>query len=76
MNTWPLDEARDKLSELIHEAREHGPQAISVRGREAAILLSVEEYHRMKRPRRSMLQILQESPLADPDVDLERQDEL
>lgn len=74
MNTWPLDEASTKLGDLIREAEEHGPQAISVRGREAAVLVSTEEYRRLKAPRRSMLKFLQESPLADPDLDLGRED--
>ena len=71
-----MNEAKTKLGDLIREAQEHGPQSISVRGREAAVVLSAEEYRRWKGPRRSMLRFLQESPLTDPDLDLERRDEI
>ena len=76
MNTWPLDEAKTNLGDLIRDARERGPQAISVKGEQEAVVLSIEEYRRLREPRRSMLRFLQESPLADPDLDLERQDEM
>lgn len=75
MNTWPLDEARSRLPDLIRQARLHGAQAISVQGEQEAVVLSLEEYRRLKAPGRSMLRFLQESPLADPELDLERHDE-
>ncbi|NMA28790.1 MAG: type II toxin-antitoxin system Phd/YefM family antitoxin [Burkholderiales bacterium] len=76
MNTWPLDEAKTNLGNLIRDAREQGPQVISVQGEQEAVVLSIEEYRRLREPRRSMLRFLQESPLADPDLDLERRDEM
>ena len=37
-STWQLQEAKNKLSEVIRRAREEGPQTITVRGEVAAIL--------------------------------------
>jgi prevent-host-death family protein len=71
-----LDEAKTNLGNLIRDAREQGPQVISVQGEQEAVVLSIEEYRRLREPRRSMLRFLQESPLADPDLDLERRDEM
>ncbi len=37
-STWQLQEAKNKLSEVIRRAREEGPQTITVRGEEAAVI--------------------------------------
>ncbi|HMO96003.1 MAG TPA: type II toxin-antitoxin system Phd/YefM family antitoxin [Tepidiformaceae bacterium] len=39
-STWQLQEAKNKLSEVIRRAREEGPQTITVRGEEAAVVSS------------------------------------
>lgn len=45
---WPLAEAKQKFSEVIHKAQTEGPQHISRRGTETAVVLSVEEYQQLK----------------------------
>lgn len=37
-STWQLQEAKNKLSEVIRRAREEGPQTITVRGEPAAVV--------------------------------------
>ncbi len=49
---WSLAEAKDQLSEVVRRAAEDGPQTISVRGREAAVLLSKTDYERLRDPAR------------------------
>lgn len=46
MHTWSIREAKDHLSELI-EAANHAPQAITNRGKQAAVVLSQGEYDRL-----------------------------
>ena len=41
-----------------------------------AVMPPVEEDRPQSERQRSVLRLLQESPLADPDLDLERQDEM
>ncbi len=41
-----------------------------------AVVPPVEEDRPQSEPRRSVLRLLQESPLADPGLNLERQDEM
>lgn len=41
---WQLQEAKNKLSEVIRRAREEGPQTITVRGKETVIVVSSEAY--------------------------------
>jgi prevent-host-death family protein len=38
MSVWQLQTAKAKLSELLRAVREHGPQIISVRGREEFVV--------------------------------------
>lgn len=38
MATWQLQTAKAKLSELLRAVREHGPQVISVRGKEEYVV--------------------------------------
>ena len=46
-NTWQLQEAKNRLSELVRAAQDRGPQTITVRGKDAVVVMSAEGYHRM-----------------------------
>jgi len=47
MNPWKLETAKARLSELVRRARAEGPQTITVRGADAAVVLSPEAYSRL-----------------------------
>jgi antitoxin Phd len=70
--TWLLEEAKDKLSEVIEEAIQHGPQIISRQGAEVAVVLSYEEYLVLKGDRTNLAQFFLDSPLRDSGLDLRR----
>jgi prevent-host-death family protein len=42
--------ARARLSEVVRQAQEAGPQRITVRGQDAAVVLSPEDHDRLTRP--------------------------
>ena len=44
MNTWQLQEAKARLSEVIKKAAKEGPQSITVHGESTAVIISQEEY--------------------------------
>lgn len=69
---WPLQDAKNKLSEVVDRAVEEGPQTITRRGREAAVVVSIEDFSRLTRPQESLVRFLRNSPLAGADLDLER----
>jgi prevent-host-death family protein len=48
--TWTLARAKDRLSEVIRQAREAGPQTISVRGEPKAVVISREDYEALRDP--------------------------
>jgi prevent-host-death family protein len=47
MSAWKLETAKARLSEVVRLARERGPQTITVRGADAAVLLSSDDYRRL-----------------------------
>lgn len=69
---WQVQDAKNRLSELMRKAREEGPQVITARGLEAAVVLSIEEYRRLSQPTESLYEFMQRSPLRGVELELER----
>lgn len=69
---WQLQEAKNKLSAVVEEATRSGPQVISRRGVEAAVVLSFADYSRLVKPKRGLVQFLMGSPLRGSGLDLSR----
>ena len=44
VKTWPMREARNRLSEVIERARTEGPQTITRHGAERVVVISIEDY--------------------------------
>jgi prevent-host-death family protein len=72
--TWSVADAKARLSELLDRAVNDGPQAITRRGREIAIVVSVEEWHKKSSRSGSLAGFLAASPLRDSGLDIERVD--
>lgn len=45
--TWKLEDAKARFSELVRLARERGPQRVTVRGRDAVVVISANDYARL-----------------------------
>jgi len=73
MSAWQLQEAKARLSELIKKAANEGPQSITVRGQPAAVVISSEEYQKLKSPRGSFVKFMRRSPLYGVELDLKRE---
>ena len=63
MNTWKLEDAKNRFSELLRRAASEGPQLVTRHGREAAVVLGVEEYRRLTQPG-DLVSFLADSPFA------------
>ena len=48
--TWTLATAKNQLSEVVRRARLDGPQTISVRGRDAVVVMSKDAYEALVFP--------------------------
>ena len=69
---WQLQEAKNRFSEVVDEAIEHGPQVITRRGVETAVLLSTADYRKMVLGAPSITEFFRKSPLVGEDLDLSR----
>jgi len=49
MFIWKMEAAKARLSEVLRQARIAGPQRITVRGQDAGVVLSPEDYDRLTR---------------------------
>jgi len=72
LRTWQLQEAKNKLSRVIEDAIQSGPQVITRRGTEVAIVISIEEYREMTAKKLKLSEFFAQSPLAGVDLDLSR----
>lgn len=66
MPRWNLETAKARFSELVRKAQE-GPQCVTVHGKEAAVLLSGEDYARLRArgEQATLRDLLVNSPLRD-----------
>lgn len=71
-HAWQLQEAKNRFSEVVEKALERGPQVITRRGVETAVVLGYADYRRMVLDRRKLSDFFRESPLAGVELDPER----
>jgi antitoxin Phd len=48
MTKWQLQEAKARFSELIDDTLEKGPQVVTRRGIDTAVVVSIDEWHKLK----------------------------
>lgn len=67
MHTWPVQEAKARFSEFLDACLSEGPQMVSRRGTEAAVLMSLQEWQRLQAIARPSLKqlLLAEQARAD-----------
>ena len=66
--SWPLSEAKAHFSELVKQAREQGPQHVSVRGEPAVVVISEQEFARVTSARPSIVDHILEGPSWPDDL--------
>jgi prevent-host-death family protein len=47
---WKLGDAKARFSELVRRAQTEGPQRVSIRGREAVVVIAADELARLMPP--------------------------
>lgn len=59
MDTWPVQDAKARFSEFLDKCLAEGPQMVTRRGEEAAVLVSADEWRRLQAgARRSLKELL------------------
>ncbi|OYY95606.1 MAG: prevent-host-death protein [Hydrogenophilales bacterium 28-61-23] len=58
MQTWPVQDAKARFSEFLAACIAEGPQMVTKRGAEAAVLIPVEDWRRLQASARPSLKQL------------------
>jgi len=68
---WVLQDAKARFSELVRRVRSEGPQHVTVHGREAVVVLSAEEFRRLKGDvtGQALIDAMQASPHRDQEIE-------
>ena len=48
MKSWPVQDAKARFSEMLEACLQQGPQLVTKRGSEAAVLVPIEDWRRLK----------------------------
>jgi prevent-host-death family protein len=67
--TWQLQEAKAKFSEVIKRTSNE-PQIITVRGKDVAVILSLESYKKLVSPKPNLYDFIHNSPLRSSEADV------
>ncbi|MEM6430031.1 MAG: type II toxin-antitoxin system Phd/YefM family antitoxin [Deinococcota bacterium] len=65
LNTWQLQEAKSRFSEVVTRAQEGKPQMITKHGKQAVIMLDVAEYYKLIAGEQSALEPFRQGDLWD-----------
>ena len=65
---WQIQDAKNKLSEVIAFALDQGPQVITRRGEKTVVILSYSEYEKLRKPQGKLSEFFRLSPLAGVDL--------
>ncbi|WP_163337095.1 type II toxin-antitoxin system Phd/YefM family antitoxin [Desulfopila sp. IMCC35008] len=74
-NEWQLQEAKNKFSKLVEKAQKTGPQVVTKHGRDAVVVLSIDDYKKLTKRKHDLVKFFQSSPLAGEEIELSRSKE-
>ena len=72
--SWQLQTAKARFSEVFRLARTEGPQIITRQGKEAVVMIPLEQFDQLalrSRQPKSLVQFFRESPLVGLELDFE-----
>jgi antitoxin Phd len=72
LERWPLQDAKNRFSELVDTVLEDGPQVVTRRGVDAVVIVPAASYRALTLPKGSLVQFLVASPLRGARLDLTR----
>jgi prevent-host-death family protein len=68
MRKWQMQQAKAKFAEVVKRASSEGPQVVTYRGADAAVIVSIEDYHRLEAKRPSLVEYLMSGPKLDDET--------
>ncbi|MBX7172785.1 MAG: type II toxin-antitoxin system Phd/YefM family antitoxin [Pyrinomonadaceae bacterium] len=74
--THTVKDAKNNLSSLIRLAEKGEPQIIRRNDMDVAVVVSIDDWRKLKGKQESLVEILRNSPLIGEEIDLTRQEDL
>lgn len=65
---WALQDAKAQFSEVVRRANTQGPQVVTYRGIDKAVVISMDEFRQLKPDRPSFVDILLNGPKLDDEI--------
>lgn len=65
---WQIQDAKNKLSEVIARALKQGPQLITRHGEKTVVVVSYVEYEKLRKSQGKLSEFFSASPLAGLDL--------
>jgi prevent-host-death family protein len=73
MQSWQMQTAKARFSDVVRSAKQKGPQDITVHGKSVAVVVSRDLFDKLSGNSQSLTEFMQRSPLAGLDeLDFER----
>ena len=72
MTTWQIQEAKNKVSELIDKTLSEGPQVVTKHGTEVVVVMPIDQFRRLTAPKQRLGDFLLNSPLRNSELDIKR----
>jgi len=69
--TWQIQEAKNKLSEVVEKTLHDGPQVITRRGQKVVVMMSIQDYESILPKQKKLGDFLRDSPLS-PELKIKR----
>lgn len=70
MKTWPVQDAKARFSEFLKASLTEGPQVVTLRGVETAVLVPMQQWRDLSARARPSLKMLLLAPGARADLEL------
>ena len=62
MNTWQLQEAKSKFSQVVDKAIRQEPQIVTRHGIDSVVVISYREFQRLTKPKTDLVDFLWQFP--------------
>lgn len=74
--SWQIQQAKQRLSEVIRLAETEGPQMVTNRGEPSVWIISDQEYTKLNQKKEGIVSFFERSPHRDIDLKIERRKDL
>lgn len=72
MESWSLQDAKARFSELVRRVKSKGPHMVTVRGKPEIVMMTLKDYETLNAQRPSLLGLMRTSPLSGMELDVTR----